>query len=196
MNPPAAVDVTHLLLAWRQGDRDALERLTPLVYHDLRLIAHARLRAEGPGDHTLQTTALVNEVFVRLLDGARVDWSDRVHFFAMCARLMRRILVDHARARLSLKRGGDALALEVADWDGATPANCEDLIAVDEALERLAAADPRKGQVVEMRYFAGLSVEETAEALGVSVETVMRDWKVAKTWMLRDLRLKASAFAR
>lgn len=191
MNAPAAVDLTHLLLAWRQGDGEALERLLPLVYNELRLIAHARMRAEGPGDHTFQTTALVNEVFVRLLDGARVDWADRVHFYAMCARLMRRILIDHARARLSLKRGGDAPVIEVADWDGATPANCEDLIAVDEALERLAAADPRKGQVVEMRYFAGLSVEETAEALGVSPETVMRDWRVAKTWMLRDLRLKA-----
>ena len=189
MSAPPAADVTHLLLAWRQGDHDALERLLPLVYHELRLIAHARMRAESPGDHTLQTTALVNEVFVRLLDGARVDWSDRVHFYAMCARLMRRILVDHARARLALKRGGDAPAFQVADCDGAVAAQCEDVIALDEALERLAAADPRKGQVVEMRYFAGLSVEETAEALSVSPETVMRDWKVAKTWMLRDLRL-------
>jgi RNA polymerase sigma-70 factor, ECF subfamily len=191
MSAPPAADVTHLLLAWRQGDHDALERLVPLVYNELHVIAHARMRAEGPGEHTLQTTALVNEAFVRLVDGAQVAWSDRVHFYAVCARLMRRILIDRARAHLALKRGGDGPAFQVADWDGATPANCEDLIAVDEALERLAAADPRKGQVVEMRYFAGLSVEETAEALGVSVETVMRDWKVAKTWMLRDLRLRS-----
>ncbi len=196
MSAPPPADVTHLLIAWRHGDHDALERLLPLVYSELHLIAHARMRAESPGDHTLQTTALVNEVFVRLLDGARVDWADRAHFYAICARLMRRILIDQARERLSLKRGGDTPVFQLAAWDGAVPANCEDLIAVDEALTRLAAADPRKGQVVEMRYFAGLSVEETAEALGVSVETVMRDWKVAKTWMLRDLRLKASACAR
>jgi RNA polymerase sigma factor (TIGR02999 family) len=188
MSAPAA-DVTHLLLAWRRGDHDALERLVPLVYNELHVIAHARMRAEAPGERTLQTTALVHEAFVRLVEGAQVAWTDRVHFYAVCARVMRRILIDRARARLALKRGGDAPAFQVADWDGATPATCEDLIAVDEALERLAAADPRKGQVVEMRYFAGLSVEETAEALGVSVETVMRDWKIAKTWMLRDLRL-------
>ena len=186
-----AAGVTHLLLAWRQGDHNALERLTPLVYNELRLIAHARMRAESPGDHTLQTTALVNEVFVRLLDGARVDWTDRVHFYAMCARLMRRILIDHARARVALKRGGDAPVLQVAECDGAVPARYDDVLALDEALERLSAADSRKGRVVEMRYFAGLSVEETAEALGVSPGTVMRDWKVAKTWLLRDLRLRA-----
>jgi RNA polymerase sigma-70 factor (ECF subfamily) len=187
--PPAA-DVTHLLLAWRQGDDQALDRLLPLVYSELRVIAHARMRGEAPGDRTLQTTALVNEAFVRLVDGARVAWNDRVHFYAVCARLMRRILIDRARAEQALKRGGEDRELAVEDWDGAVPARCEDLIALDEALERLSKADSRKGQVVEMRYFAGLSVEETAEALGVSVETVMRDWKVAKTWLLRDLRLQ------
>ena len=191
MCAPRSADVTHLLLAWREGDQDALERLLPLVYDELHVIAHARMRAEGPGAHTLQTTALVHEAFVRLVDGAQVAWTDRVHFYAVCGRLMRRILIDRARAHLALKRGGDAPAFQVADWDGAVPATCEDLLALDEALERLAAADPRKGQVVEMRYFAGLSVEETAAALNVSVETVMRDWKVAKTWLLRDLRLRA-----
>ncbi len=193
MSAPPAADVTDLLLAWRKGDHDALERLLPLVYNELHLIAHARMRAESPGAHTLQTTALVNEAFVRLVDGARVEWTDRVHFYAVCARLMRRILIDRARAHLSLKRGGDTPAFRVADWDDAAPARHEDVIALDEALDRLSAAAPRKGQVVEMRYFAGLSVEETAEALGVSPETVMRDWKVAKTWLLRDLRLRAQS---
>jgi RNA polymerase sigma-70 factor, ECF subfamily len=186
-----APDVTDLLLAWRQGDHDALERLLPLVYNELRVIAHARMRAEGPGDHTFQTTALVHEAFVRLVNGAQVAWADRVHFYAVCGRLMRRILIDRARARLARKRGGDARVFQVASWDGAAPARCEDLLALEEALGRLAAADSRKVQVVEMRYFAGLSLEETAEALGVSVETVKRDWKVARAWLLRDLRLKA-----
>jgi RNA polymerase sigma-70 factor, ECF subfamily len=189
---PMAADVTGLLLGWRQGDRDALDRLLPLVYSELRVIAHARMRAEGPGVHTIQTTALVHEAFIRLVDGARVTCTDRVHFYAVCARLMRRILIDRARARRSSKRGGEARELPIADWDGAVPARCEELIALDEALERLWKADARKGQVVEMRYFAGLSVDETAEALGTSVETVMRDWKVAKTWLLRDLRLRVT----
>ena len=189
MGTPPAADVTHLLLAWREGDNDALDRLLPLVYSELRVIAHARMRAEAPGDQTFQTTALVNEAFVRLVDGARVAWTDRVHFYAVCARLMRRVLIDRARAQQSLKRGGKDRALPIADWDGAVPSRADELLALDEALHRLSKADPRKGQVVEMRYFAGLSVEDTAEALGVSVETVMRDWKVAKTWLLRDLRL-------
>jgi RNA polymerase sigma factor (TIGR02999 family) len=177
------------------------------VVHELRAVVGAGLdaadmrrgggggsrgmRAEAPGDQTLQTTALVNEAFVRLVDGARVAWTDRVHFYAVCARLMRRVLIDRARAQRSLRRGGDDRPLAIAEWDGAVPARADELLALDEALRRLAEADPRKGQVVEMRYFAGLSVEETAEALGVSVETVMRDWKVAKTWLLRDLRLTA-----
>jgi RNA polymerase sigma factor (TIGR02999 family) len=190
--PPGA-DVTHLLLAWREGDEHALDRLLPLVYSELRVIAHARMRAEGPNDHVLQTTALVNEAYVRLVNGARVEWIDRVHFYAVCARLMRRILIDRARADQSLKRGGEDRTLAVLERDGAVPARSEDLIALDEALVRLAKADARKGQVVEMRYFAGLSVEETAVALGVSVETVMRDWKVAKTWLLRDLRLTVAS---
>ena len=191
MGTPPAADVTQLLLAWRHGDQDALERLLPLVYNELRVIAHARMRAESPGDQTLQTTALVHEAFVRLVDGARVAWTDRVHFYAVCARLMRRILIDRARSHLALKRGGEVKGLAIADWNGAVPARCEDLIALDEALERLSKADPRKGRVVELRYFVGLSVQETAEAVGASVETVMRDWKVAKTWLLRDLRLRA-----
>jgi RNA polymerase sigma factor (TIGR02999 family) len=191
-----AADVTQLLLAWRNGEGDALERLLPLVYAELRAIAHARMRAEAAGDQTLQTTALVNEAFVRLVDGNRVAWNDRVHFYAVCARVMRRVLIDRARAQRSRKRGGRGGALAIEEWDGAVPARFDELLALDEALERLSKADPRKGQVVEMRYFAGLSVEETAEALGVSVETVTRDWKVAKTWLHRDLRLQADSRGR
>lgn len=188
--PPEA-DVTRLLLAWGEGDAGALDRLIPVVYAELKVIAHARLRAESPASQTLQTTALVHEAFVRLVDGSRVAWADRVHFYAVCGRLMRRILVDRARARHAQKRGGAAHPLALADWDGAVAARSEDLVALDEALERLSRADGRKGRVVELRYFAGLSIDEIAEALGVSAETVMRDWKVAKTWLLRDLRLSA-----
>jgi RNA polymerase sigma factor (TIGR02999 family) len=151
------------------------------------------MRAEGDRVQTLQTTALVHEVYVRLVDGARVDWHDRVHFYAVCARLMRRILVDRARARRAAKRGGGAVELCIDDGDAALPASQEDLLALDEALERLAHADPRKGRVVELRYFGGLSVEDTAAALGVSVETVKRDWKTARTWLRHDLRYRPGA---
>jgi RNA polymerase sigma-70 factor, ECF subfamily len=185
--PPASA-VTHLLLEWRQGDSGALERLLPVVYSELRRIAHARMRAESPGDHTLQTTALVHEAYVRLVQGADVPWQDRVHFYAVCAQLMRRILIDRARERRSLKRGGDEREIPFGDWLGAVPARDEDLLALDEALDRLSKGDPRMGQVVELRYFAGLNVEETAEALGVSTKTVKRDWQVARTWLLRELR--------
>ncbi len=190
MSPASAADVTRHLLAWREGDGQALDRLLPLVYSELRVIAPSGCAGETPGDQTLQTTALVNEAFVRLVDGARVDWHDRVRFYAVCARVMRRVLIDRARAQQAIKRGSDERPLAIEDWDGAVPARCDELLALDEALQRLSKADARKGQVVELRYFAGLSVEETAEALGVSVETVMRDWKVAKTWLLRDLRLQ------
>lgn len=182
-----APDVTELLLAWRQGEPAALDRLVPLVYAELRRIAHARMRGESPGCRTLETTALVHEAFVRLVDGARVEWRDRTHFYAVCARLMRRVLVDRARARCADKRGGDARAIPFGDWIGAVPARDEELLAVDEALERLLVADSRKGQIVELRYFGGLTVEETAEAIGASPETVTRDWKVARLWLAREL---------
>ena len=172
MSTAPAADVTRLLLAWGHGDGEALERLTPLVYGELRALAHRRMRAERPGDQTLQTTALVHEAYLRLVDGARVDWHDRVHFYAVCARLMRRILIDRARARRTTKREGAARSIPLADQHGAVPARSEDLIALDEALKRLARVDQRKGQVVELRYLGGLSVEETAEVLGTSVETV------------------------
>ena len=187
MVAPQAPDVTDLLVAWREHDPSALDKLLPIVYSELRRLAHARMRAESPGPHTLQTTALVHEVYLRLVDGNRVSWQNRAHFYAVCARLMRRILVDRARARRSLKRGGAIERTELADWPGPSPVQTDDLLALDEALARLAKADPRRGDVVELRYFGGLSVEETAEALGLSRETVLRDWKVARLWLLRQL---------
>ena len=188
MAMPEAPDVTRLLLDWRQGQPAALERLLPLVYSELKKIAHARMRAESPGGQTLQTTALVNEAYVRLVDGARVDWQNRAHFFAVCARLMRRILVDRARARRADKRGGDAHAIPFGDWIGAVPAKDEGLLALDEALQRLSASDSRKAQVVELRYFGGLTLDETAAALGTSPETVTRDWRVARMWLAHELK--------
>jgi RNA polymerase sigma-70 factor, ECF subfamily len=185
---PPASDVTRLLLAWRDGDLSALEQLLPLVYEELRRMAHARMRAEAPGQVTFQTTALVHEAYVRLVDGAQVPWQNRAHFFAVCARLMRRILVDRARARRSQKRGGAARAVTLDDDAGVVRAQDEELLAVHEAVDRLQAADARKGAVVELRYFGGLTVDEAAEALGVSPETVARDWQVARLWLLRQLQ--------
>jgi RNA polymerase sigma-70 factor, ECF subfamily len=183
-----APDVTGLLMAWRQGDQGALDRLLPIVYSELRNLAHGRMRAETPGLATLQTTALINETYVRLVNGAKVPWRNRTHFYALCARLMRRILVDHARARRAEKRGGDDRPLALGDWQGSVPARDEEVLALHEALERLAEADTRKAAVVELRYFGGLTVEETAEALGMSAVSVVRDWKVAKMWLRRELR--------
>jgi RNA polymerase sigma factor (TIGR02999 family) len=193
MATPEPPDVTRLLLEWRQGQPAALDRLLPLVYSELKKIAHARMRAESPHGNTLQTTALVNEAYVRLVDGTQVDWQNRVHFYAVCARLMRRILVDRARARRAGRRGGEAQPVPFGDWIGAVPAKPEELLAVDEALERLSAGDARKGQVVELRYFGGLTLDETAAALGVSPETVTRDWKVARMWLARELRGRQDA---
>ncbi len=178
--------VTRLLVDWRNGDQGALERLIPLVHEELRRVARRHMAHERAG-HTLQATALVNEAYVRLIDIRQVNWQDRAHFFAMSSRLMRRILVDFARAKGYQKRGGGVQkvsldeALIVSQEPGA------DLVALDAALNALAVFDARKAQVVEMRFFGGLSVEETAEALKVSVDTVMRDWKLAKAWLLREL---------
>ncbi len=177
--------MTRWLRAWAQGDGAALDRLLPVVYAELRRLAHARMRAESPGRHTLQTTALVNEAYVRLVEGARVPWRDRTHFYAVCARLMRRILVDRARARATQKRQGGDLVPE--DRPVEVSLQPEALVALDEALSRLALADARKADVVVLRYFGGLTVEETAAALDVSAETVMRDWKVARLWLRQEL---------
>jgi RNA polymerase sigma-70 factor, ECF subfamily len=183
---PSPREVTQLLRAWGEGDECALERLTPLVYGELRRTAKRYMARERPC-HTLQTTALVHEVYLRLVDSARAGWQDRTHFFAVCAQLMRRILVDWARSRRAAKRGGEArpVELEKAPELGMEPGT--DLVALDDALKSLAALEPRKSQVVELRFFGGLSVEETAEVLKVSPETVMRDWKLAKSWLRREL---------
>lgn len=186
----AAQDVTQLLRAWRDGDHSALEKLTPIVYQDLRRLARRRLLGERAG-HTLQPTAVVNEAYMRLVDYQHVQWQDRAHFFAVSAQLIRRVLVDHARRR-NLKRGGGArhFSLELTPEIGCHPSKI--LIALDEALNELARMDPRKAKVVELRYFAGLSVKESAEALGISAPTVMRDWSSAKAWLYRELTVGGS----
>jgi RNA polymerase sigma factor (TIGR02999 family) len=173
------------LLAWRQGDAGALDRLVPLVHNELRRIARRHMRHER-GEHTLQASALVNEAYLRLIELNQVQWQNRVHFFAMASRIMRRILVDAARAKAYQKRGGGAQRVSL---DGAlvVEAGGQDFVALDDALKALEAIDPRKCQVVEMRFFGGLSVDETAEALAVSEGTVMRDWRLAKAWLAREL---------
>ena len=178
--------ITEILLAWGDGDQSALERLTPIVYAELRRRAHHYMNRER-GGHTLQTTALVNEVFLKLIDSSRVRWQNRAHFFAVSAQLMRRILVDFARSRRYQKRGGAAQRISLDDAPLVSLARGGDLIALDDALTALAAIDKRKSEVVELRFFGGLSVEETAEALKVSGDTVMRDWRLAKAWLLREL---------
>jgi RNA polymerase sigma-70 factor, ECF subfamily len=192
MGAPASQEVTELLLAWNRGDRAALDRLIPLVHGELHRMARRFMRREAPGQ-ILQTTALVNEVYLRLVDASRVGWQNRAHFFAIASRLMRQVLVDLARSRNAHKRGG---ALHRVSLDEARELGHEadtDLVVLDQLLNRLAALDKRKAQVVEMRFFGGLSVEETAVALGVSPETVLRDWKFAKTWLLRELSGGAGA---
>lgn len=186
MELPSGHEVTRLLKAWSTGDEEALAKLTPLVYRQLREIARRYMAGERDG-HILQTTALVHEAYVRLVDCGRVNWQDRAHFFAVSAQLMRRILIDFARSRDYLKRGGAVphISLEEA------PSVCDEpdvnLLALDDALKALAAIDERKSKVVELKFFGGLNVEETAEVLRVSSDTVMRDWKLAKIWLLREL---------
>jgi RNA polymerase sigma factor (TIGR02999 family) len=179
-----------MLLAWGRGDESALAQLIPIVHAELRRIARRQMRREREG-HTLQTTALVNEVYLRLIDITRISWQDRAHFFAMSARLMRRVLVDHARARRYQKRGGGAARVSLTNALDVGIERAADLVALDDALGALAKVDDRKSRVVEMRFFGGLSVAETAEAIGVSPETVMRDWRMAKVWLLRELRRDA-----
>jgi RNA polymerase sigma factor (TIGR02999 family) len=179
-------DVTKLLEAWNAGDQSALERLVPLVYGELRRVARNHLRREARG-HTLQPTALVNEVYMRLVQIKRMTWHDRAHFFALCSRLMRQILVDAARARRFAKRGGGAVRVALDESRFPSDAST-DAVALDDALKALEKIDSRKSRVVELRFFAGLSVEETAAVLEVSTDTISRDWKFAKTWLLRELR--------
>lgn len=177
--------ITGLLNAWRQGDEAALAELTPLVHAELCTLARAYMRRERP-DHTLQPTGLVNECYLRLMEARHVHWQGRTHFFALSARLMRRILVDFARVRQYQKRGG-GVSHERVDEQQPAIARGGDLVALDDALRALAVIDERKSQVVEMRFFGGLTNEETAEVLGVSAKTVMREWQIAKVWLLREL---------
>jgi RNA polymerase sigma factor (TIGR02999 family) len=179
---PVPSEVTRLLQAWGGGDRTALEKLLPLVHAELRRLARRYMGREHPG-HTLQTTALINEVFLRLVDGKGVRWQDRAHFFAVAARLMRRTLVDYSRRHHAGKRGGAAITGSLDETAIVSQERSAELIAIDEALTRLAARDARKSQIVELRFFGGLSVEETAEVLTISPRTVKREWSLARAWL-------------
>jgi RNA polymerase sigma factor, sigma-70 family/RNA polymerase sigma factor, TIGR02999 family len=184
---PGGQEVTRLLRAWSAGDSQALDKLTPLVYQELHRRAHWHMARERAGQ-TLQTTALVNEAYVRLIDLRDVSWRDRAHFFALSSRLIRRVLIDAARARASLKRGGGASEITLDETFVVSNEPRADLLALDDALSALAAVDQRKGQVVELRFFGGLTVDETADVLHVSAETVKRDWSLAKAWLRRELK--------
>jgi RNA polymerase sigma factor (TIGR02999 family) len=179
-------DVTQLLLQWRGGDKQAVDELMPLVYQELRRLASAHLRRERP-DHTLQSTALVNEAYLRLIDQRSIEWQSRAHFFGLASQMIRRILVDHARGRSAAKRGSGACKL-VLDESIATPGREGlDLAALDDALTSLAAIDPQQSRIVEMRFFGGLSVDETAEVLGISPATLYREWGTARAWLFREM---------
>jgi RNA polymerase sigma factor (TIGR02999 family) len=186
------LDVTGLLQAWRSGDRAALDRLVPLVYAELHRLAQFYMARERRG-HTLQTSALVNEAYVRLIDADGIDWRDRAHFFAVCARIMRQVLVQYARDRHAGKRGGGATRVEFNEAALPSPALDTDLIALDDALDTLAEVDPREARIVELRFFGGLTEVETAHVLDISDRTVRREWDHAKVWLLRELKRGARA---
>ena len=187
-NAPDHSDITQLLIAWSDGRREALDDLMPIVYADLRRVAAGYMRRESPG-HALQPTALVHEAFVRLVDQRQVKWRNRAHFFGVAAGMMRRILVDNARRRRAEKRGGEWQRVTLAGVEAAAPdANREvDVLALHEALERLAEFDPQQARIVELRYFGGLTIDETAEVVGISAATVVREWTIAKAWLRADL---------
>ncbi len=180
-------EITGLLVDWGNGDKAALDRLLPLVEKELHRLAHSYMRRENP-DHTLQTTALVNEAYLRLVDQKNTRWQNRAHFFGIAAQIMRRILLNYARDKRRAKRGGTAIQVSLSQAAVISDERAEELLALDEALQRLAMIAERKSRVVEMRYFGGLSVEETAEVLGVSSVTVMRDWNFAKAWLAREMK--------
>ena len=186
MSTSSSHEVTHLLQAWCDGHAEALEQLMPLVYQELHRVARRQMDRENSG-HTLQATALVNEVYLRLVDFSEVTWQNRAHFFAVCSKLMRRILTDSARSRRSLKRGGGTPDLPFDEALFVLEGTPADVLALDDAMNHLAVFDQRKSQVVELRFFGGLSVEETSEVLKVSPETVLRDWRLAKDWLFREL---------
>lgn len=184
---PAPHDVTQLLVNWSQGDQAALNDLMPLVYQELRRLAASYLRRER-SDHTLQSTALVHEAFLRLIDQNRIQWQNRAHFFGVAAQMIRRILVDHARTQNRIKRGAGAAKLSLDEAIALPNSGSEiDLVSLDDALGRLSALDPQQGRIVELRFFAGLSIEETAEVVGVSPATVKREWTMAKAWLYQNL---------
>jgi RNA polymerase sigma-70 factor, ECF subfamily len=183
----AQQQITQLLVAWSRGDEGALEQLIQLVQPELHRLAHRYMSREAGGGHTLQTTAVVNEAYLELVNPTHPQLRNRLHFFAVAAQLMRRIMVDHARQRHALKRGGGAVRVTLDEGALVTQKRAEELLALDEALENLAAFDPRKSKIVEMRYFGGLSVEETAEVLKIHPNTVMRDWNAAKAWLYAQL---------
>ncbi len=187
MSTDRPAEITQLLLDWRGGSERAFEELLPLVYGELRRIARNYMRRQNPG-HTLQTTALVNEAYMRLVDSNRVNWQDRNHFFAVSAQLMRRILVDFARKKNSQKRGGDHLIVTLDERVENLAETGTDLVALDEALSRLAEFSPRQSRVIELRFFAGLNEEQIAEVLDISARTVRRDWQIARAWLFRELR--------
>ena len=188
MTEPASPqqEVTQLLSDWRSGDATALEKLIPLVQPELQRLAHRFMSRERPG-HTLQTTALLDDAYLHLTDKTHPKWQNRAHFFAVAAQLMRRIMVDHARQRQALKRGGGALKVTLDESIISTETRADELLALDEALEKLAHFDPRKAEVVEMRYFGGLTMEEIAEVLKIHVNTVTRDWRAARAWLFAAL---------
>ena len=185
--PQAPQNVTQLLIGWSKGDREALDALVPLVYEELRRQASRYLRRERVG-HTLQTTALIHEAYMRLVDQKNVHWQNRAHFFGIAAQMMRRILVDYARTRQRAKRGGSDVRVSLSEATLKAPGQNLDVVALDEALERLAEIDEQQSRIVELRFFSGLTVEETAEVLGISTATVKRDWSMAKAWLHREIR--------
>jgi RNA polymerase sigma-70 factor, ECF subfamily len=189
METPPTNEITAQLLAWNQGDAAALERLIPVVYQELRRMAERYLRQENSG-HTLQPTALVHEAYLRLIDQTQVEWQNRAHFFGIAAQMMRRILVDHAKAKQRDKRGAGALKLSLDETLNYGQERAGELVALDDALQHLAALDERKSRVIELRYFGGLSVEETAQVLNVSRQTVIRDWNMARAWLYQELRIE------
>jgi RNA polymerase sigma factor (TIGR02999 family) len=185
-----ATGITQLLVAWSEGRRDALDRLVPILYEDLRRLAAGYMRHESPG-HSLQPTALVHEAYVRLIDQRQVHWRNRAHFFGVAAGIMRRILVDHARSRRADKRGGEWDRVTLVEDQVAGRAQEIDVLALHESLERLAAFDSRQERIVELRYFGGLTIQEVAEVVGISEATVVRDWTIAKAWLRADLSARA-----
>ncbi len=188
MSPSATPNITQLLVAWNQGDQEALAQLTPLVYRELHRLAHGYLAGERRG-HVLQTTALVNEAFVRLIDWRQVEWQNRAHFFGVAATLMRHILVQFAREQQAAKRGGQDVQVSLSEAAGVGTRHNPDLVALDDALTALEKLDPRQARTVELRFFGGLSLEEAAEVLRVSVSTVRRDWRMAQAWLRQQLNV-------